>query len=122
MWFPVWFGYSQLQDQHHLRGHLIDLVQVDHPWAGGGQLQHRDLVDDVHAAVLAFPPLPHELGGIFVARAFLHTLSDHSELSPGRQDNEYTMVTQKIQPNDKMTKETKNVLKSKILLAVDSCF
>lgn len=75
---------SQLQDQNHLGGHLVDLVKVDHPGAAGGQLQHGDLVDDLGAAVLALPPLPHELGGVLVARALLHTLTDHGELAPAR--------------------------------------
>lgn len=85
-WSPVQVGYSQFQDQHHLRSHLVDLVEVDDPGAGCGQLKHGNLMDDLHPAVLAFPSLPHELCSILVTRAFLHTLSDHSKLPPGRQE------------------------------------
>ena len=84
---PVQVGYLQLQDQHHLRGHLIDLVEVDHPGARCGQLEHCDLMDDLHPAVLAFPSLPHELCGVLVACAFLYALSDHGKLPPGREED-----------------------------------
>lgn len=74
--------HSQLEDEHHLGGHLVDLVQVDHPLAGRGELQNGHLVDDLQPAVLALPPLPHELGGVLPARALLHTLPDHRKLAP----------------------------------------
>lgn len=82
----VQLGYSQLQDQHHLRSHLIDLVEVDHPGAGCGQLEYCYLMDDLHPTVLALPSLPHELCGILMACASLHTLSDHSKLPPERHE------------------------------------
>ena len=85
-WRAVQVGYSQLQDQHHLRSHLVDLVEVDHSSAGRGQLEHRDFMDDLRPAVLAFPSLPHELCSVLLARAFLHTLPDHSKLPPARQE------------------------------------
>lgn len=60
-------GYSLFQDQNHLRGHLVDLMEVDDPGTGRGQLQHSDLVDDLIPAVFALSPLPHEFGGKLVA-------------------------------------------------------
>lgn len=62
------------------------MVEVDDPAVGSGQLQHGDLVDNVHPTVLALPPLPHELGGVLMAREFLHALSDHGKLPPARQE------------------------------------
>lgn len=74
--------YLQLQHEHHLGGHFVDLVKTNHPLTVCRQLKHGDLVDDLHAAVSPFSPLLHELCGVFLTRTFLHALSDHGKFAP----------------------------------------
>jgi len=74
---------SPLQDEDDLGVGLVDLVQRHHVRVGHGRLQHGDLVQDVHAAVLALPPLSEELGGALLPRRLLDALLHHRKLSPG---------------------------------------
>lgn len=64
---------------------FVDLVQRHHVGVGLGRLQHGDLVQDVHAAVLALPSLSQELGSELLPRCLLNALLHHRKLSPGKQ-------------------------------------
>lgn len=77
-----------LQDEDDLAAGLVDLVQRHHEGVGLGHLQHGDLVQDVHTAVLALPPLSQTLGGVLLPRDLLHALLHHGKLSPGSRQRE----------------------------------
>lgn len=74
-----------LQNEDDFGGGFVDLVQGHHIGVCLGQLQHGDLVENVHAAVFAFPSLSQELGSVLLARCLLNALFNHRKLSPGKQ-------------------------------------
>lgn len=73
-----------LQNEDDFAVGLIDLVQRHHVGVGLGQLQHGDLVQNVHAAVLALPSFSQTFGSILLSRRLLDALLYHGKLSPGR--------------------------------------
>lgn len=60
-------------------------MQRHHIWVCLGRLQNRNLIQDVHAAVLALPSLSQELGGVLLPRCLLNALLYNRKLSPGKQ-------------------------------------
>lgn len=81
MWVNLNVWHSLFQNEHHLAGRLVDLVEIDDSRTGRRQLQHADLMNDLRPAVLALPPLPHVLGCVHFPCALLHTLPHHSKLT-----------------------------------------
>lgn len=74
---------SPLQDEDDLAAGLVDFMQRHHVGVGLGHLQHGDLIQDVHAAVLALPPLSQTFGGVLLPRGLFYALLHHGKLSPG---------------------------------------
>ena len=74
-----------LEDEDDFSAGFVDLVQRHHIRVGLGRLQHGDLVQDVHAAVLTLPSLSQELGSVLLPRCLLDALLHHRKLSPGEQ-------------------------------------
>lgn len=86
--FSVMPAVLPLQNEDDFGVGFVDLMQSHHIRVCLGRLKHGDLIQDVHAAVLALPSLSQELGSILLPCCFFNALLHHRKLSPGKQRRE----------------------------------
>lgn len=72
-----------LQNKDDFSTGFVDLMQLHHIRVCLGQLQHGDLIQDVHTTVRTLPSFSQELGSILLSRCLLNTLLYHCKLTPG---------------------------------------